>query len=205
MFSAMSSSQFKIRRAHIGDLPDLRPLWRTAGIYSLELEKRFTEFQIVVNDEAQVVAAFGVEIKNKDAQIHSDVYADTEGRSNLRDLVWKRIKTLAENHGLIRLWATVDDFWRNVGFAEPDKKVRDRGGELFGATMERRLTLQLREEEDMHLIAETQFEMFQQSSVAERERILEQGKNYRNIAIAIAGLIVIGILIAVTIMMLLGK
>lgn len=181
---------------HVDDLSDLRALWRTAGVYSLELEKRFTEFQIVVNDRTQVVAAFGIEIRNKDAHIHNDVYADPEAKTELRELVWRRIQTLAENHGLVRLWSPVDEFWRKVGFAEPDKKVRERGGQLFGTTMERRLMLQLRNEEDLQLMVETQFEMFQQSSVAERERILEQGKRYRNIAIAVAGVIMVGIMLA---------
>lgn len=201
----MSLTGFKVRRVSVDDLQDLRALWRAAGIYSLELEKRFTEFQIVVNDEAQVVAAFGVEIKNKDAHIHSDAYADTDARSDIREVVWKRVQTLAENHGLIRLWSAMDDFWRNVGFEEPDKKVKDRGGDLFGSTMERRLTLQLREDEDIQLLAETQFELFQKSSVAERERIMEQGKRYRNIAMVIASFIMLGIMVAAMIFVSLNK
>lgn len=194
----MNISKFNLRRVDVDDLDDLRALWRTAGVYSLELEKRFTEFQIVVNDRAQIVAAFGVEIRGKDAHIHTEVYADPDAQAELRELVWRRVQTLAENHGLVRLWSSADDFWRKVGFVEPNKKVRDRGGQLFETTMERRLTLQLRDEAQLQLLAETQFEMFQQSSVAERERILEQGKRYRNIAIAIAGILMIGIMIAAT-------
>lgn len=201
----MVSSQFKIRRAHIVDLTELRPLWRTAGIYSLELEKRFTEFQIVVNEDAQVVAAFAIEIKTKEAHIHSDAYADSDDNPAIREAVWKRIQSLAENHGLIRLWANKDEFWSGIGFEEPNKKELARGVELFGSTMTRRLMMRLREEEDIQKLAEAQFELFQQSSVAERERIMEQGKKYRNIAIAIAGFILMGILLAATVIVLLEK
>ncbi len=191
----MSAAGFKIRRVHVGDLNELRAVWRATGVYSLELEKRFTEFQIISNEKADIVASFGVHAQGKEAHIHTESYAPDAPREEIRELIWKRVQTLAENRGLMRLWADDQDFWKKRGFAKPGEKVLKKGIELFGSTMERRLTLQLREEADIHKLAEAQFELFQQSSQAERERILNRGNLYKNIALAVAALVVLGGLI----------
>ena len=192
----MSSSGYKIRRVHVADLNELRSVWRAAGIYSLELEKRFTEFQIVIDREAAIVASFGVDVRGKEGHIHSVAFRANTPKEELLEVIWNRAQTLAENHGLLRLWSPDEPFWSGVGFAKPDEKARKQAAELYDATMDRRLMLQLRDEADIQMLAEAQFELFQQSTVAERERILERGKVYRNAAIAFALLVVIGGLIA---------
>jgi len=191
----MSVAGFKIRRVHVGDLNELRAVWRAAGVYSLELEKRFTEFQVIINDKAAIVAAFAVNAQGKEAHIHTESYAPDAPKDEIRELIWKRVQTLAENRGLVRLWAEDQAFWKRHGFTKPKEKALKKGIELFGSTMERRLTLQLREEEDLHKLAEAQFELFQQSAQAEREKILSQGNLYKNIAMAVAALVVLGGLI----------
>ena len=192
----MSAAGLKIRRVHVGDLNELRAVWRAAGIYSLELEKRFTEFQIVINEKADIIASFGINAQGKEAHVHSESYAPDAPREEIRELIWKRVQTLAENRGLMRLWADDQEFWKQQGFEKPQEKVLKRGIELFGSAMERRLTLQLRDEEDLHKLAEAQFELFQQTSQAERERILSQGNFYKNVAVAVAAFVVLGGLIA---------
>lgn len=192
----MSSSEFKIRRVHVADLNELRSVWRAAGIYSLELEKRFTEFQIVIDCEAAIVASFGIDVRKKDGHIHSLAFRANAPKEELQEVVWKRAQNLAENHGLLRLWAPDEPFWKDVGFAQPDEKARKQAAELYEATMDRRLVLTLRDEADIQKLAEAQFELFQQNTIAERERIMERSQVYRNIAIAVALLVIIGGMVA---------
>lgn len=180
----------------MADLNELRAVWRAAGVYSLELEKRFTEFQIVFDAGEAIVAAFGIDVRLRDGHIHSVALAPGAAAREIRELIWQRVQALAENRGLTRLWSADHQFWREQGFVQPDEKTLRRGAELFEATMERRLTLRLREEEDLQRLAEAQFELFHQSAVAEREHILNRGRLYRNIAIGIAGLVVFGGLVA---------
>jgi N-acetylglutamate synthase-like GNAT family acetyltransferase len=105
------------RRATIEDLPQLIPLWELEQLPAAELEKRFTEFQVVADDAGQVLAAIGVQISGADGLLHSEAIAKPEFADALRDLLWKRLQVTIRNHALERLWTQLNfPFWRELDF-----------------------------------------------------------------------------------------
>lgn len=112
-----AAPHYVTRRATVEDLPQLIPLWQLEQLPAAELEKRFTEFQVVADDAGQVLAAMGIRINGADGLLHSEAIAKPEFADALRDLLWKRLQVTIRNHALERLWTQLSfPYWRELDF-----------------------------------------------------------------------------------------
>jgi N-acetylglutamate synthase-like GNAT family acetyltransferase len=163
---------YRIRRATSDDLQMLLTLWREAQMPALELEKRFTEFQVVEDEKGGLVAAIGLQIEGHIGRIHSETIADFSLADVVRPLLWQRFQTLVVNHGLYRLWTDeTAPFWKkDAGFAEPSAKVRETLPTAFGAWHDKWLTLWLKDAPVFPEDIDKQFELFRQAGEAQRTR-----------------------------------
>lgn len=121
----MTPTRFVTRRATVDDLPQLISLWHLEQLPAEALEKRFTEFQIVSDDAGQVMAAIGFQIAGTQALLHSESMARPELSDTMRDLLWKRLHVIIQNHALERLWTQMDSvYWRDRGFTNASDEQR---------------------------------------------------------------------------------
>lgn len=110
--------QFQTRRATIEDLPQLIPLWQLERLPAELLEKRFTEFQLVTDEAGLVLATIGLKISGPAGWLHSEAIARPELADRLRELLWKRLQVVMQNHALELLWTKLKGAWcREEGFA----------------------------------------------------------------------------------------
>ena len=113
----MTETGFVARRATVEDLPQLLPLWRLEHLQADDLEKRFTEFQVACDATGQIVAAVGLQISGAQACLHSEAIGAAEFSDLLRELLWKRLQVIIQNHALERMWTTLAaTYWRTIGF-----------------------------------------------------------------------------------------
>jgi len=141
----MTVSTLRVRRATIEDLGMLRPLWDSMHLPIAELEPRLTEFQVVEDADGKLVGAIGFLIGGNQGRLHNEAFTDFGVADAARELLWKRIQTLATNHGILRLWMQEGTpFWIRLGFKPPlpeDLKKLPASWNTEGATW---LTLQLK-------------------------------------------------------------
>lgn len=117
----MTPTSYVTRRATIGDLPQLISLWRLEQLPADALEKCFTEFQVVSDADGTVLAAIGIRIAGAQGWLHDESIARQEIADPLRDLLWKRLQVIIQNHALERLWTQLSGtYWRDHGFVLAD-------------------------------------------------------------------------------------
>src|SRR5207244_2965542 len=100
----MNPSGYHVRRATLDDLEKLRNLWKIRKFDILELEKRFTEFQVACDAKGELAGSIGLQILNQQGKIHSAVFKNIEDEEILTPILWERLQAVAKNHGLFRLW-----------------------------------------------------------------------------------------------------
>src|ERR1700744_2434067 len=92
-----------------------------------DLEKRLTEFQVVVDADDAFLGAIGLQISRQYALLHSEGFTDFSVADAARDLFWRRIQVLCSNHTVFRLWTQErSPFWRTFGFRAPDVETMAR-------------------------------------------------------------------------------
>src|SRR3974377_775007 len=108
----MPTPTYKVRRATLEDFATLKELWALMRLPSDGHEKRLTEFQVVETSEGNVVSAIGGQIGKKHALLHSEAHRDFAIANQVRPLLLDRIRSLASNHGVLRLWTREKSpFW----------------------------------------------------------------------------------------------
>lgn len=186
----------QVRRATLEDLPGLLPLWQSERLPVALLEKRFTEFQVVrAGDE--LIGAVGLHISAQQGKLHSEAFARPELAEAARPLLWERLQTIAQSHGLTRLWTRLDaPFWRSAGLEAVD--VPRALPTEFAEDNARWAVLALREESALPLTLDKQFEMFRAMSREETERTFERAKKIKFVAflllVVLAGLVAIWVI-----------
>src|SRR3954464_4726121 len=106
----------KARRATFEDLPQLIALWTLEHLNPKELEKRFTEFQ-VIEEGGEVIGAVGLQISAHHGLLHSESIGRADISDQIRQTLWDRVKVVALNHSLDRMWTDLRaSHWRKVGF-----------------------------------------------------------------------------------------
>lgn len=200
----MSSTHFHVRRATVDDLPALQALWQSMDfpVSELGLERRLTEFQVVADDTGRLLGAVGLELAERQGNIHHEAFSDFGLSGHLRPLLWDRLQTIATNHGLFRLWTREDaPFWKQTGLRPADASLR---GKLPAAwqTEGEWLVLQLRDEAALQAISgEKEFGHFMQEERArtqktlERARLLKQAATLAAIVLALFVLVLIAYVI----------
>lgn len=184
---------FQVRRATLEDLPRLMPLWQLEHLPTALLEKRFTEFQVILAGDA-LIGAVGLQMGSQQGKLHSEVFARPELAAAARPLLWERLQTIASSHGLGRLWTRLDaPFWRGVGFRAIETATSLPAE--FTEDNAHWSMLPLRDAQGMPDTLDKQFEMFRAISRAETERTFERAKKIKFIALLL--LVIVGGLIAV--------
>jgi N-acetylglutamate synthase-like GNAT family acetyltransferase len=180
------SSQLRVRRATVDDLPALKSLWQSMRLSPDELEKRLTEFQIVEDSERHVLGAIGIQFSKHYALLHSEGYSDFAIADAARQLFWERIQTLAANHGVFRIWTQErSPFWKSFGFQPPNAETVARlpeqwRNEFSGAW----LTFQLKNEEVISAAIEKHFAVDPEKKAA----LVSEKTRTINTVIIVAGL-----------------
>ena len=174
--------QYHSRRATLEDLPELRSLWHNAHLDLNDLEKRFTEFQLVTSAEGNIVGTLGLQIHKQHGLIHSETFIAPEIAPEVRPLLWQRILTVAKNNGLLRLWVLpIASFYREQGFTDVDAALRAKLPELFGNPAADWVSLKLKDENQVASV-EREFELFAMTQKQESERLMSQAQAFKVIA-----------------------
>jgi len=189
----MNEPRYNLRRATVDDLPGLKILWERARLQVLDLEKRLTDFQLVVSDAGDLIGAIGLHIEGKQGQVHSEAFAQPDQDTKFREQIWERIQVLARNHGLVRLWTReAAPFWQQqAGFAEASAELAGKLPASFGDAAGRWLMLQLREENLSALSVEREFELFQVSQKQETEKLMQLGRTLKLITVVVLGVVLL--------------
>jgi N-acetylglutamate synthase-like GNAT family acetyltransferase len=174
---------YQSRRATLEDLPELRSLWHHARLPLDDLEKRFTEFQLVTGPEGNIVGALGLQHHKQQGLIHSESFIRPDIAPEVRPLLWQRILAVAKNNGLIRLWVLpVASFYREHGFADVSDTLRAKLPEEFGNPAADWVSLKLKEESQSVDTIEKEFEVFAMAQKQESERLVSQAQSFKIIA-----------------------
>ena len=184
--------EYQARRATLEDLPSLRSLWHNARLPVEELEKRFTEFQVVPSSDGNILAAVGLQLLKQNGYIHSEVFADPQYGIEFRPLLWNRIMTVAKNNGLHRLWTLpTASFYREQGFVDVDPGLKQKVPAEFGNPGADWISLKLKD--DAVISAEREFEIFAMAQKEESARMMSQAQSFRLIAYILLFLSLIGV------------
>ena len=195
----MNSPEYSARRATVDDLSGLKILWERARFQVLDLEKRLTEFQLIVSDAGDLIGALALHIEAKQGLLHSGAFAQPEQEEQFRPQLWERIQSVARNHGLNRLWTQEGaPFWLQAGFVEGSAETLPRLPPGFGDRQARWLTLQLKDENVAALSIEHEFELFQTAQKEDTERLRRLGRTMKVTVFVVIGIVAtIGLLVIV--------
>lgn len=146
-----------------------------------ELEKRLTEFQVVVDADGMFLGAIGFVVSEQHALLHSEGFTDFSVADAARDLFWQRIQVLSSNHTVFRLWTQErSPSWKNFGFRPPDTDTLARlpaewHNDFEGAW----LTLQLKDEQAIAAALGTDLAGLMALEKAQTQRMREQANTLR--------------------------
>lgn len=194
----MSSEALVVRRATVDDLAQLRTLWSLAQFAALEQEKRLTEFQVVLDAQGQFLGAVGLHIAGKSGHIHHVCFTQAVLSDRLLPLIWDRLKTIANNHALTRLWTQAGHpFWKQSGFGESTPEQKGKLPAAFGDPQAPWSSLQLRDELAPALSLDNEFELFQQAERDSTAKLFQQAKVVKVIATIVASLVFLLVIFAI--------
>lgn len=189
----MNSSNFRVRRATLDDIPQLATLWNSMKFPADALSKRVTEFQIAETPEGVLAGAVGLEIAQKQGRIHSEAFTDFSLADKLRPLLWERMHAVATNHGLLRLWTQENaPFWNHCGLQKSDPDALQKLPAPWQGQKADWLTLKLKDDIETLVSLDKEFAMFMDSEKQRTARAFQQAKILKLVATLIAlGLFII--------------
>jgi len=189
----MNPANYRVRRATTDDVEQLISLWQSARLPVEELDKRFTEFQIVESADGKLLGAIALQISAQEGKIHSEAYSDSALTDQLRPLLWERLQSVANNHGLFRLWTDEPaPFWkRNCGFGEVSKDALEKFPLQFGQAQSRWLVLQLKEDRAAPSALEAEFARFKAEEKERNDKLFQQARMLQGITRGLAVLLFI--------------
>ncbi len=182
----MTASTLRVRRATIEDLGMLRPMWDSMHLPVAELEPRLTEFQVVEDSDGKIVGGIGLQVGGNQGRLHNEGFTDFGLADAARELLWKRIQTLATNHGILRVWMQeIAPFWLRLGFKPPQPEELKKLPSNWNTEDARWFTLQLKNEEAIHAV-EKELTMFMTAQKRDSLRTLEQMRTAKTLATILA-------------------
>jgi len=195
MISEMSNSTLQVRRATIDDLPKLLPLWQKENLPVQELESRFKEFQVIENAEGGIAGAIGLQVSGKDGRLHSEAFEDFGQADSLRAVLWDRVRTVAQNHGLVRVWSQfTSPYWRTIGFDAASNELLTKLPNNFGADRTPWACVKLREDNSATVSLDKEFALFRESEKETTAKMLRQARVLKIVAGVIAFLVFVLVL-----------
>ena len=194
----MSSPEFVVRRATLDDISQLIELWNVMRFPAGDLARRVTEFQVAADAHGRVIGAIGLQIAERQARIHSEGFTDFALAEELRPRLWDRLNSLANNHGLLRLWTQEDaPFWSRCGLQRPDDEALQKLPELWRAHKGSWLTLKLKDDLQTLASADQEFALFMAAEKLRTTRLLGRAKMLKVIATLMAVALLAAVIIAV--------
>lgn len=179
----MNAPNHRLRRATLDDLPALGPLLQATLLPASQLEKRLTEFHVVEDSDGQLAGALGLQIAGQQGKIHSESYADFGLVDTLRPLLWERMQSVAQTHGLLRLWTLeTAPFWKQGGFIPVPSELRTTLPAAFGDTKADWLTVKLKDDVNTVLSLDQEFTVFMQAEKARTEEVFAQARIFKGLA-----------------------
>ena len=190
------------RRATVDDIEALSRLWQHANLDVAELEKRLTDFQIAEAPTGDIIAAIGLHTNAQQGRMHSEAYLDEFNIPVLRPKLFERIKNVAQNYGLIRIWTLADPAWTDLEFREPNPEEMEAFPPGFGNWKADWRVLKLREDIAAADRIAKEMELFRITNQEENSRIIKQAKVMKFLAISISivlfVIVALGLFIMVT-------
>ncbi len=181
------NSNFRVRRATLDDIGQLTALWQSMHWPVEDLAKRVTEFQVAEDKAGKVAGALGMQISEKQARVHSEAFPDFSLADLLRPVLWDRVQSVANNHGLTRLWTQEQaPFYNHIGLAEADEAALQKLPAIWKSNPGKWKTLKLKEDLDTVMSLDKEFAIFMQSEKQRTERAFQQAKVLKVIATLIA-------------------
>jgi N-acetylglutamate synthase-like GNAT family acetyltransferase len=172
----MTSPALNVRRATVDDLPALRSLWLNAQLPADDLESRLTEFH-VVEQGGEFAGALGVQVVRQHARLHSEDYSDFAVADPARQLFWERIQKLAANLGVFRVWTQeTSPFWTHWGFQPASAETLARLPEEWKNLEGRWLTLELKNEEVINQLLQSQLSGLMDTEKQQTARVASQAR-----------------------------
>jgi N-acetylglutamate synthase-like GNAT family acetyltransferase len=190
-------SSYRARRATTDDLDSLKAMWTGAGLSALDLEKQFTDFQVVEDANGRILGAVAMQIDGPHGRVHSEAFVDFGLTDTLRPLLWERLQNMAGSHGLYRLWTSeAAPFWKkDAGFSAATAQPPETFGPKEGGW----LTLRLKDESADPNLLEMQFNLFREAERAKREKLLQSANALKMFGTGLAVLLfVFAIIVLIT-------
>ena len=188
---------YHVRRATLDDLGELQKLWSFMRFEADALAKRTTEFQVAEDLNNNIVGAVGLQILQKQGLIHSEAFIDFSQADPVRPQFWERIKTLANNLGVVRLWTLENSsFWKSCGLEKADATAMEKLPATWRELGSEWLTLKLKEDVDELLSADAELALFMEAERRRSEKTVAHARLVKGIATGIAILLLIGVVVA---------
>lgn len=179
----MTTENPQVRRATIEDLPKLVALWQSEGLSVPDLEKRFKEFQIVEGNGSSILGALGLQIAGLEGRLHNEAFARPEQADALRELLWERVQVLAQNHGLVRVWAQfATPFWSHSGFQVASPETLAKLPPAFTGDPHPWRFTQLRADPSNLPSVDKEFAVFKEMEHERTQRLLRQARIMKVVA-----------------------
>jgi hypothetical protein len=193
----MTSPQYRVRRATLDDLTTLKGLWNSMHFPADDLEKRLTEFQVVESSNGKVIGAIGVQIVRPHGQLHHEAYEDFALADEVRPLLLERIRLLASNHGVFRLWTREKSpFWSREGFGPATPELLRKIPEIWAEPGPEWATLQLKDEETLTSM-EKELALYMETEKRRTQRALGRVRIVKVVATFFAILFAIFVAVAI--------
>jgi len=194
----MSSPNLRVRRATTDDLPELRSLWNARQLPADDLEKRLQEFQVVESGDGRFLGAIGIQILRQHARLHSEAYTDADSANPARELFSDRIRLIAANHGVFRVWTQHDSpTWIFCGFQPATDDAIAHLPEEWKGLAGQWFTNQLKNEDAIATL-EKELATFREAGRRRTAQTLDQARVVRGIIIVIGFTIgILGLVLAV--------
>jgi N-acetylglutamate synthase-like GNAT family acetyltransferase len=192
----MNSATHRVRRATLDDLPKLINLWRRENLPWNELEKRFTEFQVAETADGAIVGAIGLQIGEHQGRMHSEAFDSYEHVDTVRGLFWERLRSVALNHGLYRVWTLErSPYWSRSVFEPASAEMLPKLPAAFGNPQGGPwLVTQLREEVAPPISLDKEFALFRDAERERTERLFQQARVMKVIATILALVLFVGLI-----------
>jgi N-acetylglutamate synthase-like GNAT family acetyltransferase len=187
MSLAVNATECIVRRANLDDLPALKGLWEIARLPVGELEKRLTEVQVAARPDGVLLGAIALRVAGTHGWVHNEAFYNLEPGEAVRRSLWERLRVLARNHGLTRLWTRErGPFWASAGYIQATEEDLGRLPAAFGQPQAGWLTLPLLAETAFTPALEKELELFHLAEQEETQRLVRQATILKWIAALIA-------------------
>lgn len=186
--AAMNSAAYRVRRATTDDLEALISLWKSAQLPAEELDKRFTEFQMIEGADGKLLGAIALKIAGSEGKLHSEAFSDFGLTDQLRPLLWERLLSVATNHGLFRLWTDEPaPYWKKeCGFITPAGEALAKFPLQFGKADAKMQVLQLKEDRAAPSSLEAEFALFKAEEKERSQKMYRQARLFKSVAVGLS-------------------